>query len=600
MTDPVGTTPEDPNGSLNRRAYARLGAGALQGLALYLLYRAIDSHAWPSTDPYWLAPLLIVFAFVPLLFVQACGTWRLRTLLLWCGGAAILLASLAWYDIWRQWDPGVLRSGDAAISFAFVAFSMVGLFIAQSLIAAGDHEKKFIASYGAYFDAAWKLGVQLALAVAFVAVMWGVLWLGAVLFDLIGLSFLERLIQKAWFAIPVTTLAIAAAIHVTDVRARLVAGIRTVALTLLSWLLPLMALIAIGFTLSLPFTGLAPLWATRSAAGLLLTAAAVLVVLINTGFQDGDPAHNRPRVLRYAEAVAAIVLIPLVLIASYALWLRVQQYGWTVERVVTAATIVIALLYAFGYAAAALASLMGGAWMALMAQVNVLTAFVVLALLVALFSPLADPAKLAVASQVARLKAGKVDVLHFDYNYLKSEGGRYGRAALDELLRLKLGASDAAMHRLAKDAMAGAPPVSGKLSHVDIARNVTVYPTSRALPRTLVDQDWSKTGGAPACLQQAGILCDAFFADFDGDGNDEVILVNGSDAYWYGTILKIGSDNVWRTLANVAGRCHGTLDALRRGEAATSAPETQLRDWIVRGVRLRPDRAFVEPPACPS
>jgi hypothetical protein len=599
---PVAEPDEAPQSGIpSQTGQIRLIAGAIQGLVLYLLYLSIDTHSWPSTDPYWLTPLLMIGVFVPLLFVQACGDWQRRTLVLWCVSATAILAALAWHDIWRQWEPGgPMRSGgDTAMTFALVAFTIVGLFIAQSLIAAADHERKWIASYGAYFDAAWKLGVQLALAVAFVAVFWGVLWLGAVLFGLIGLKFLETLIQKAWFAIPATTLAVAVAIHVTDVRARLVAGIRTVALTLLAWLLPLMTLIGAGFTLSLPFTGLAPLWATRSAAGLLLTAAAVLVVLINTAFQDGDPAHNRPRILRIAEGAAAVVLVPLVLIASYALWLRVQQYGWTVERIVTAATILVALLYAFGYAASVALSLMGGAWMALAARVNVVTAFVVLAVLLALFSPLGDPARLSVASQMDRLKSGKVDPVKFDYAYLRFQGGRYGHAALEELQRLMLGRNDDAMHHFAKAALTGTEITPGRLSRLDIVHNVTVYPNTRALPRTFLEQDWLKTGGGPECVSRAGALCDAFFADFDGDGNDEIVLVNGSDTYWYGNILKIGPDNIWRPLATINGSCRGSLDALRRGEAQM-APPSQLRDWVVQGVRIRPERGYIAAPPCPN
>ncbi|HXC57469.1 MAG TPA: DUF4153 domain-containing protein [Rhizomicrobium sp.] len=572
-------------------AFSRLLVGAGQGIALYLLYLAGDNHAWPSTDPYWMAPLLMVFVFVPLLFTQAVGTMRPRTLMLWTVGAAMLLALLAWYDVWRQWEPRGIGStnGDGAMTFALIAFSVVGLFIAQALIAAGDAEKRYFASYAAYFDAAWKLGVQLALALAFVAVFWGVLWLGAVLFNLINLKFVETVIEKSWFAIPATTLATAAAIHVTDVRSRLVAGIRTVALTLLSWLLPLMTLIAIGFTLSLPFTGLTPLWATREAASLLLVAAATLVILINAAFQDGDPAHNRPLFLRYAEFAAAIVLLPLVLIATYAVWLRVAQYGWTVERIATAATLVVALCYAFGYAAAALLSLAGGGWMRLLARVNIVAAFVVLALLLALFTPLGDPARLAVNSQVARLRAGAVSAQAFDYDYLKSEGGRYGRAALHDLATANFGGNTIAINKLAQAALDGISVTPGRPTKADIARNVTVYPDSRALPRTLMEQDWNKTGGAPACLTQPASVCDAFFADLDGDGNDEVVLVTGNDLYWSGTVLKEGPDKLWKAVASINGRCPGTLDALKKGQATLAPPAVSWRDWVIRGVRIRPE-----------
>ncbi len=139
------------------------------------------------------------------------------------------------------------------------------------------------------------------------------------------------------------------------------------------------------------------------------------------------------------------------------MWLRVAQYGWTVERIATAATILIALCYAFGYAAAAVLSLLGGAWMRLVARVNVVTAFVVLAVLLAMFTPLGDPARLAVNSQVARLKAGTVPAATFDYDYLKAEGGRYGRAALGELAAGNFGADTALVRKLAKATLDGAP-----------------------------------------------------------------------------------------------------------------------------------------------
>jgi hypothetical protein len=48
------------------------------------------------------------------------------------------------------------------------------------------------------------------------------------------------------------------------------------------------ALIITGFLCSLPFTGLAALWETRHATSLLLSANAVLIMLINAAFQNGE------------------------------------------------------------------------------------------------------------------------------------------------------------------------------------------------------------------------------------------------------------------------------------------------------------------------
>jgi len=580
--------PPEPAGAL---VGARLVVGFIQGIALYLIYLAVDNHVWPSTNAYWMAPLLMVFVLVPLLVIQAVGTMRTRTLLLWTLAATALLALLGWLDIWRQWDSSGTEApgGNGDMTFALVAFTVVGLFIAQSLITAADLERKYVAGYGAYFEVAWKLEIQLLLSAVFVGVFWGVLWLGAVLFNLINLHFIENLIEKPWFAIPASTLATAAALHATDVRARLVAGIRTVAHTLLSWLLPLMVLIAVGFTLSLPFTGLQPLWATKSAAALLLTAAGVLVILINAAFQDGDPQHNRAAVMRWSEFAAALVLVPFVLIAAYALWLRVDQYGWTVARIATAATTLIALTYAFGYAIAALLSLRGGVWMALLARVNVAAAFLVLGVLLLLFTPIADPARLAVNTQLARLQSGAVRANAFDFDYLRQEGGRWGRDALNTLASA---GSNLAIRKMAKAALAGVPvATAGPEAKPDLSRTITVYHSGTALPASFLAQDWSHAEDVVvSCLTQASARCDAFLADIYGDSRSEIILVDAGSSYVSATIYAWQASGKWKAIGTFNGSCPGMVEALHAGKMQVAAPE--LRDVTIDGVRLRPMASY--------
>jgi len=86
-----------------RLGAARLIVGLVQGLALYLLYRAGDQRVWPATEPMLFVALGLVLFFVPLIAVQGAGSMRLRTLLGWCAGAAITLALLGAYDRWRIW-----------------------------------------------------------------------------------------------------------------------------------------------------------------------------------------------------------------------------------------------------------------------------------------------------------------------------------------------------------------------------------------------------------------------------------------------------------------------------------------------------------------
>ncbi|MBS0518632.1 MAG: DUF4153 domain-containing protein, partial [Proteobacteria bacterium] len=56
--------------------------------------------------------------------------------------------------------------------------------------------------------------------------------------------------------------------------------------------------------------------------------------------------------------------------------------------------------------------------------------------LIAISTPLADPARLAVQAQYSRLVSGRVGPDAFDYGLLRFEGARYGREALERLARL--------------------------------------------------------------------------------------------------------------------------------------------------------------------
>jgi hypothetical protein len=171
-------------------AIVRAAIGLLQGLALYLIYLAYDAEAWPATNGLVFAPLLLISLFIPLLVSQALGTLRLRTLAIWTAAATVIVASLAFYDIWHAWpvdwrlaDPSVSRPHILPSPHLFIAV-FAGLFIAHSLVTAGDMDRKFAADYTTHFDVAWKLAVQGALAAAFTGAFWGLLRLGAGLFEL--------------------------------------------------------------------------------------------------------------------------------------------------------------------------------------------------------------------------------------------------------------------------------------------------------------------------------------------------------------------------------------------------------------------------------
>lgn len=574
---------------------ARLATGLLQGAVLYVLYRAAQTQSWPVMLGDLFAPLLLVALFAPVLLVLSLGHLDRRQIAIWLATATAVIAALGWYDIWRggsDYGSWFGRSGGSGPRFPsplLVFFIAAGFVIAHSLVRAGALDRSRIARYPTYFDMAWKLLIQLAFSMLFVGVLWLVLWLGASMFMLIELRFLQDLLKESWFAIPVTVFAFSCAIHLTDVRPAIVRGIRTLLLVLMSWILPVAVLITAGFLLSLPGTGLAPLWATRHATAVLLGAAAVLVVLINAAFQHGESAAEVARVVRLSARVAACSLLPIVAIAVYSLGLRVNEYGWTSDRIIAAACLLVAACYAIGYAWAACRP---AGWLAPVAPVNVAVAFVVLAVLLALFSPLADPARIAVNSQMARLAAGKVKAGQFDYDYLRFEGARYGMAALNELAARAQGAEAALVRDKAAQALKKTTrrPWDEQFSGpVDLAATVTPWPQTAHLPASFLRASWNEreqSVGLPHCLTRATARCDAYLIDFSGDGKPEILLV-GRERHNGAAVMMENDAGHWEAAGHlpedVAG-CAPLRVQLQSGAYQTLAP--RIRDLEIGEQRI--------------
>ena len=331
-----------------------------------------------------------------------------------------------------------------------------------------------------------------------------------------------------------TTLAFSYALHVTDTRANIVHGARTLTLILLSWLLPVIAVIGAAFIVALIFTGLEPLWSTHRATAILLTAAAVLVFLINAAYQDGRPEHRAVAVLRYASVLAAVVLLVLIALATYGMALRIQQYGLSPDRVGATACVVVAACYAIGYVVAVARS---GVGLRGLEPTNVVTSLVIVAVLILLRPPIADPNRIAVVDQVHRLETGRISPTQFDFAFLRFRSGRYGIEALRRLAERTEGpeANDiadragkflAARYPSYVDLTPGPPRPFGAEQR---AGNITVVqPSGATLPEEFLQQDWAAIQRGvhfqlPRCLV-AETKCEAGMADLDGDGQPEILL----------------------------------------------------------------------------
>lgn len=574
--------------------WARIATGLVQGLALWALSEAADNKVWPATSGPVFGVLAAVVLFTPFVVLAGLAEMRRRNVVFWALAVAVVVGFLGWHDVTRRAAFDLVEW----LTPQMMVFTAAGLFIAHHLLEAGDLDDRLIARYPTYFDLAWKHGVQMAMAVGFVGVFWIVLMLGGALFKLIGVAFVEELIRKTWFAIPATTTMFAAAVQLTDVRHGLIRGIRTVALTLLSWLSPVLVFLAAAFMATLPFTGLEVLWNTKSAAAILLSASAVMVILINAAYQDGVPDQPTPLVLRWAARIGGLLLIPLVGVAAYALCLRIGQYGLTPDRIIAAACVIAGAFYAVGYGVAAV---LPGLWMKALEVTNVVTAFVVLALLLALFSPLADPARLSVNDQMARIAAGKVAADKVDYRFLRFHGEKYGKAALDALAE-KGGvfATKVKEARAWDNEWSSRPPSAPLPSEPNIGYRANpktltvVWPAGKALSASFLDRGWLfHDAQEMGCTVAAP--CPAALADLNGDGADEVLVVGKARAV---VLARVGDADWSSVFQTKLDQCPGLAEALKAGRIEIRPSE--WRDLVIGGKRIsmdagRNDCDLVEP-----
>src|SRR5690606_26351151 len=143
-----------------------------------------------------------------------------------------------------------------------------------------------------------------------------------------------------------------------------------------------------------------------------------------------------------------------------------------------------------GYSAAALRS-PGG--MKGIERTNVATAYLCLGLLLVLFTPLADPSRLMVASQLARLESGDVPADRFDYAALKFDGAGWGTVALADLGEREGGPDAATVRRKAVQALGeenryrAEQPADWQAAPGELAARVTVFPAGRTLPGAFYD-----------------------------------------------------------------------------------------------------------------
>ena len=506
------------NTVLSERAafWLRLFVGVVFGLAMALLGRH-DPVIGAYTPSSWQTDAWSTLGLSAFVWWAGAGTMRRLSLAAWGAVATVALALLAGHQI---------AATEHAAIYAFVApvawLVLPTLFIAHELANGADHARRAIAPYATYFDQAWKHGVQLLLALLFTGLFWVIFLLGAELLNFIGFTWLRDLIGKDWFMLPATGAAMACAVQLGDVQDKVLVNVRALVLSVLSWLLPVIAVLGLLFLGSLCFSGLAPLWKTKAATASLLAASLIFVLLINAAYQQGDEERPVNIVMKWAARLACLLLPVFALLAAYSLWLRIDEYGLSVERVLAGAGVIVAVLFGLGYAVSAA---LPGRWLKRLEGVNIAMAFVKVLIFAGLLTPLADPARLSADDQVARIQSGRTPEDRIDWDQLHYQTGRYGTEALKALGRSGRTAGIRAQAAKVQAEAASDNSLSPQTPPADdMSRLKVVYPAGGALPAGF---DGAALGELRDCVNTPDKACTAALVDLDGDGSSEVVVQEG-------------------------------------------------------------------------
>jgi hypothetical protein len=440
-------------------------------------------------------------------------------------------------------------------------------------------------------------------AVIVTGVFWALLLTASLLFDIIGLDFVPQVVFSPLVAFPLTSLTIAFSITLALKHPGIDSLGRWI-LAILAWLLPPFSVLSAVFVVSLPYSGLKTLWDTGQASSLMLLLQFATILLANSAWLDGT---RRPFPSKPVETITKISMLCLPIytgLCLYSLGIRIQQYGWSVDRIHAAFFVVIAGIWGVGYAGAILLDAFtllfrwergrSGAvlWPSSIGKINTVAALLLALIVAAMNSPLLDPYRLSANNQVDRLLAKRVAPENFDFSYLRFSLGRYGNLALSRLMDVENTAVGETIRVQVSEALLVDPKehwtnvrnglVSEKTRR-EILANAKVYPEGRALPQALVDS-LVRLWGRNDLFHLRDVRGDSDLAfSFNklrtkGDDHESLLLIMKG----MGLLLDVSSSE-----PKVIGTFYGYMDPSDMKSGDVEALEPEFMDIGLGGARYR-------------
>ena len=539
----------------------------VQGFALFLLWRAATNEVWPSQTPIVNFPLWTAVVAFPLLLLLGLEDRDLRKTALIAGAFCATLALLAAYIGWQVTPFGEFpfESILAAYILPLILACFLALLFVRPLVLgrAPDYEEIFTDS--------WRNALVAALSWALALGVTGVLMLWGELFRVIGIDFFIDLFTEDWFLFPVLSVVVGLGIFIFRGLANVIGGITSLLQGLMWLLLPLMLTVTVLFLGALPFTGLEPLWETGNGTALLMALNLFALFALNAVYQRGDREHYP--LLLHRLLCLGIALLPVIsLLALYGLYLRVDQYGWTVARCWALIISLLITLFSIGYAASVLR--FREEWTGKLARVNLPMSQLMLILILLLNSPLLDFRKISLASQQGRVERGEIAIEDFDFFDARENMGRPAYLWMQELLQENQ-ADNPQLSRLIRQQLP-TEDLPETQRRIEFLQQVNFRPEPFEVPDALFEEMMNSD---VAVLGQTNPVMDLFLfqVDLNQDGNFEYVLAGEFErGLGFRAAGFLMQEDAWRQI-NLMPRspAENPLTDLREGEVTLPDPPFQ-------------------------
>ncbi|WP_233986428.1 DUF4153 domain-containing protein [Pectobacterium versatile] len=394
-------------------------------------------------------------------------------------------------------------------------------------------------SYDSLCKHAWINIFTVLLAWLLVLVVVLLLVLCGMLFNMLGFRQVSKVFSHYRFYMLLLPVVFSIGMYIGMTKEAVVGLLRGILLSACRFLLPFSALITVVFTLTLPFSGLEPIWNTGRSTVILLCLMGVNLFLINCASQDDNEGRTYPMVLRGLVSASVLCLPILVALAGYSSWLRIEQYGLTPFRFQSIFVVAIAMLYSLAMVWAVIRR--SGVWLGHLRTSNPLLAAVICVLVILLHTPLLNPEAFSARNQLQRLLSGKTPVDEFDLWALRDDLGTAGREQFtwlaEELKQDRI--LDATARQVLLDRLQGRP---AKVRPVQVE---WVGPLEDGIESMLQGDNLGNRCREAACL--------LFAIDLTGDGRNEVLIFPRAGWGGGGKILARDEKGQWQIAARLFG-----------------------------------------------